>query len=106
VSRLLQKNKWKLKEGAVTAADKSADNDAGPQNSQSYEQWNENLAKKFNVMYKNYKKFQLRFMKEEEKATSIPDPEAELQTPGERKSLLIDGKYTVPVSHNIREHLL
>ena len=63
------------------------------------------MAKKFNVMYKNYKKFQLRFMKEEEKATGIPDPEAE-QAPGERKSLLIDGKHTVPVSHNLREHLL
>jgi len=32
VSRLLQKNKWKLKEGAMTAAEKAADNDAGPQN--------------------------------------------------------------------------
>jgi len=64
------------------------------------------LAKKFNVMYKNYKKFQLRFMKEEEKANSILAAGAEPEAPGERTSLLIDGKYTVPVSHNLREHLL
>ena len=64
VSRLLQKNKWKLKEGAT---EKQADAADKEQNIQTYEQWNENLAKKFNVMYKVYKKFQQRFMKEEEK---------------------------------------
>lgn len=54
VSRLLQKNKWKLKEGAQ---EKAGDPDK-EQAIQSYEQWNENLAKKFNVMFKVYKKFQ------------------------------------------------
>ena len=47
VSRLLQKNKWK------------------PRNfdeeelyfTMPYDQWNENLAKKFSSMFKNYKKF-------------------------------------------------
>ena len=102
VSRLLQKNKWKLKEVASAPADKgAAENEPAHNNLQSYEQWNENLAKKFNVMYKNYKKFQLRFMKEagemEAKAEGMP---------GERTSMLIDDKFNVPVSHNIREHLL
>ena len=45
-------------------------------------------------------------MKEEEKANSILAAGAEPEASGERTSLLIDGKYTVPVSHNLREHLL
>jgi len=28
----------------------------------SYHQWNENLGKKFSVLYKNYKKFEARFL--------------------------------------------
>ena len=63
VSRLLMKNKWKLKAGE-TAPEKQKDDEEGAP-SLNYEQLNENLAKKFNVMYKSYKKFQTRFMKEE-----------------------------------------
>jgi hypothetical protein len=49
------KNKWKLKPGE-TAQEKIKDEEEGGQG-QNYDQWNENLAKKFNVMYKSYKKF-------------------------------------------------
>jgi hypothetical protein len=63
VSRLLMKNKWKLKAGDPPHEKQKDDEESGP--SLNYEQWNENLAKKFNVMYKSYKKFQQRFMKEE-----------------------------------------
>ena len=63
VSRLLMKNKWKLKAGEATHEKQKDDEDNGP--SLNYEQWNENLAKKFNVMYKSYKKFQQRFMKDD-----------------------------------------
>ena len=56
------KNKWKLKVGEIAQEKHKDEEDNGP--SLSYEQWNENLAKKFNVMYKSYKKFQQRFMKE------------------------------------------
>jgi hypothetical protein len=57
------KNKWKLKPGETVNEKPKDDEDNGP--SLSYEQWNENLAKKFNVMYKSYIKFKQRFMKEE-----------------------------------------
>lgn len=63
VSRLLMKNKWKLKAGDTGQQDKGNEEEGAPP-ALNYEQWNENLAKKFNVMYKSYKKFQQRFMKE------------------------------------------
>lgn len=49
------KNKWKLKAGETAQEKNKEEEDSGP--SLNYEQWNENLAKKFNVMYKSYKKF-------------------------------------------------
>ena len=61
VTRLLQKIKWKLKDADVSkgkgAADAYADEDRQAVQSQSYDQWNEALAKKFAVMYKKYLKF-------------------------------------------------
>jgi hypothetical protein len=52
VSRLLQKSKWRPR----TVEDEEA------YFAVSYEQWNETLAKKFAAMYKNYKKFQLKYL--------------------------------------------
>ena len=69
VTRLLQKIKWKLKDADVSkgkgAVDAYADEDRQAVQSQSYDQWNEALAKKFAVMYKKYLKFRQGFMKHE-----------------------------------------
>ena len=62
VSRLLMKNKWKYKE-SDREKDEAEDAQAQIQN---YEQWNESLAKKFNVWYKNYIKFRQRFLRDRE----------------------------------------
>ena len=68
MTRLLQKNKWKLKETDVAkgkgAAEAFADDDK-PVQSESYDKWNEALAKKFAVMYKKYHKFRMSVMKNE-----------------------------------------
>lgn len=49
VARLLQKNKWKPK---------ALDQEDSEPFATKYEVWNETLAKKFAVMFKNYKKFE------------------------------------------------
>lgn len=63
VTRLLQKNKWKLKAGDNVGKHGAVDEEED-KTQLSYEQWNENLAKKFNVLFKSYQKFKLRFLKD------------------------------------------
>lgn len=67
MTRLLQKNKWKLKDTDISKGKggDAYDDDRQAVQSQSYEQWNEALAKKFAVMYKKYLKFRMSVMKNE-----------------------------------------
>ena len=91
VIRLIQRSKVKVKEGAKGNGDEGSDL---PVVTQTYEQWNENLAKKFSAMYKTYLKFKQKHLKEEGK-----------QIESDQKVMKVD-EFDIKVSNSIREHLL